>query len=56
MCAAIATLCNFLQSADLDLPEKKLTLRAQQRSEELREQFLENVSIYDSTFDLRELM
>ena len=41
----IATLCNFLQSAGFT--RKKLTLSAQQRSEELREQFLETVSIYD---------
>lgn len=41
----IATLCMYLQSAGFT--RKKLTLRAQQRSDELREQFINDISIYD---------
>ena len=41
----IATHYKFLQSAGFT--RKKLTLWAQQRSDELREQFLEDVSVYD---------
>ncbi len=42
---SISTICKYLKHAGFT--HKKLTIRAQQRSDELREQFMAQVSVYD---------